>query len=94
MWDYTNREGVALFARALLNVVSKTLSNGAPALDYVFLDGPNWHDEPGISASRNARINAAKLEWFGAGGSRRWGQKNGCLGVRDWPSQNGVVGFG
>ena len=41
MWDYGNKAGVALFARALVNVVKQNLGNGAPVLDYLFLDGPS-----------------------------------------------------
>ena len=64
MWDYTNKEGVALFARALVNVVNQTLSDGSPVLDYVFLDGPFFNPEPGISAARNAQIQTDKMAWF------------------------------
>ena len=64
MWDYSNKDGVALFARALVNVVNQSLSNGAPVLDYVFLDGPDWQPLPNISAERNAILSAAKMEFF------------------------------
>ena len=64
MWDYTNKAGVALFARALVNVVNQTLSNGAPVLDYLFLDGPDWQPVANISVARNARIRAAKMTFF------------------------------
>jgi hypothetical protein len=50
MWDYENKKTIALFARALVNVVNRTLSNGAPVLDYLFLDGPDWQTLPNISA--------------------------------------------
>jgi hypothetical protein len=40
MWDYSNKGGADLFARALVNVVNRTLNDGkAPVLDYLFLDG-------------------------------------------------------
>ena len=57
MWDYTNKDGVALFARALVNVVNQTLADGSstPALDYLFLDGPDWQPLANISVERNAR---------------------------------------
>jgi hypothetical protein len=64
MWDYTNKAGVALFARALVNVVNQTFSNGAPVLDYLFLDGPDWQDLPNISVARNALLRASKMEFF------------------------------
>jgi hypothetical protein len=64
MWDYENTAGVALFARALVNVVSQTLSSGAPLLDYLYLDGPDWQPLPNISAARNAQLQAAKMAFF------------------------------
>jgi hypothetical protein len=64
MWDYENKEGVALFARALVNVVNQTLSDGSPILDYLFLDGPDWQPIPNITVQRNARLRAAKMEFF------------------------------
>ena len=64
MWDYSNKKGVALFARALVNVVSQTLSNGKPILDYIYLDGPDWQDLPNISNARNARLKADKMEFI------------------------------
>ena len=64
MWDYTNKAGVALFAQALVNVVNQTFSDGAPVLDYLFLDGPDWQPLPNISAARNARLQAAKMAFF------------------------------
>ena len=64
MWDYANKAGVALFARALVNVVSQTLSSGAPILDYLYLDGPDWQRQPNISAARNAQLQAAKMAFF------------------------------
>jgi hypothetical protein len=64
MWDYSNTAGIALFARALVNVVNQTLSNGAPVLDYLFLDGPDWQPLPNISAARNAALRAAKMAFF------------------------------
>ena len=63
MWDYEN-PGVALFARALVNVVNQTLSSGEPVLDYLFLDGPDFQPLPNISAARNARLRAAKMAFF------------------------------
>ena len=65
MWDYSNRKGVAIFAEALVNVVNQTLDDGkTPILDYLFLDGPDWGTLPNISASRNAMLSAAKMEFF------------------------------
>jgi hypothetical protein len=64
MWDYTKKAGVDIFARALLNVVTPTLSDGAPVLDYLFLDGPDWQPLPNISAARNAELRAAKMDFF------------------------------
>jgi hypothetical protein len=64
MWDYSNKPGVALFARALVNVVSQTLPNGKPILDYLYLDGPDWQDLPNISKARNAQLKADKMEFF------------------------------
>ena len=64
MWDYSNKPGVALFARALVNAVSQTLPNGKPILDYLYLDGPDWQDLPNISKARNARLKAYKMEFF------------------------------
>ena len=64
MWDYTNKAGVDLFSRALVNVVNRTLRNGAPVLDYLFLDGPDWQTLPNISLARNDRLRAAKMSFF------------------------------
>ena len=64
MWDYENKAGTAVFARALVNVVNQTFSDGAPILDYLFLDGPDWLTQPNISAARNARLQAAKMAFF------------------------------
>jgi hypothetical protein len=48
----------------LVNVVNQTLPNGAPAIDYLYLDGPGFGDQAGISAARNAKIRAAKMAWL------------------------------
>lgn len=64
MWDYTNKASVALFARALVNVVSPNLETGKPVLDYLFLDGPDWQPLPNISVARNAQLAAAKMAFF------------------------------
>ena len=63
IWDYSNKEGVALFRRALLNVVTQT-EGGKPLIDYIFLDGPRWNVQPNISAARNAQLEADKYVWF------------------------------
>ena len=63
MWDYSNKEGVALFRRALVNVVKQT-EGGKPLIDYIFLDGPRWNLQPNISAARNAQLEEDKYEWF------------------------------
>ena len=64
MWDYSNKPGVALFARALVNVVNQSLSSGAPVLDYLYLDGPDWQPLPNISKARNAQLKADKMAFF------------------------------
>ena len=91
MWDYENKAGVALFARALVNVVNQTLGSGAPVLDYLFLDGPEWATLPNISAARNARLQFAKMAFFAdlqrqfdaLPGGHRNVILNGVLGL-DW----------
>ena len=60
LWDYENAAGKAFWTKTLLNVVQKTLPNGKPNLDYLYLDGPSWGNVPTISAARNAAIAAAK----------------------------------
>jgi hypothetical protein len=64
MWDYTKKAGVNIFARALVNAVNQTFSNGAPVLDYLFLDGPDWQTLPNISLARNSRLQNAKMAFF------------------------------
>ena len=65
MWDYSNKPGVALFARALVNVVNQTLAgSGKPVLDYLYLDGPDWQELPNISKARNAQLKADKMAFF------------------------------
>ena len=68
MWDYTNEAATALFARALVNVMNQTLTSPsgatAPVLNYLYLDGPEWMSQPNISAARNARLQAAKMNFF------------------------------
>ena len=64
MWDYTNKAGTDLFARALVNVMNQTLSTGALALDYLYLDGPDWQYQSNISAARNVQLQAAKMHFF------------------------------
>eukprot|EP00937_MAST-01D_sp_MAST-1D-sp2_P001452 g1452.t1 len=64
MWDYENNDGTSIFSRALINVVNQTLETGAPLLDYLYLDGPDWQNQPNISSVRNARLRAAKMTFF------------------------------
>ena len=66
MWDYSNKDGVALFARALVNVVNQTLNDDGktPVLDYLYLDGPDWQPLANISAKRNSMLSAAKMAFF------------------------------
>ena len=64
-WDYTNAKGVGLLKRALVNTVNQTLPDGAPAMDYLYLDGASFFgDESGISVARNAVLRAAKKTWL------------------------------
>jgi hypothetical protein len=64
IWDYSNKDGAAFFANAITNVVKQTLPSGAPAMDYIYLDGPGWGDIKGISTARNAKLRAAKMAWL------------------------------
>ena len=65
LWDYTNEDGRAFWSKTLVNVVNQVLpTTGAPTLDYIYLDGPDWNGEIGVGPARSALIGAAKMKWL------------------------------
>jgi hypothetical protein len=64
LMDYGNKGYRDFFQKVLVNVVNATLPSGIPQMDFIYLDGPGYHDSPGIGPVRSAQLAADKMQWI------------------------------
>lgn len=67
MFDYSNPDFRAFFTNLLLDLLTPTVSEGHPTIDYIYFDGPGGSDvefADGIGPDRSAKILQDKMDFF------------------------------